>query len=71
MRTTNMMKWLKFSMAFVAVLFATSLVTANDDEKETKVDLILKNMVDYGDAMELNIIYIRRFFILTYQNRYS
>ena len=38
MRTTNMMKWLKFSMAFVAVLFATSLVTANDDEKETKVD---------------------------------
>jgi len=38
MRTTNMMQWLKFSMAFIAVLFATSLVTANDDEKETKVD---------------------------------
>ena len=38
MRTTNMLTWLKFSMAFVAVVSVASLLTANDDEKAAKVD---------------------------------
>ena len=38
MRTSNMLTWLKFSMAFVAVVSVSSLLTANDDEKETKLD---------------------------------
>ena len=38
MRTSNMFTWLKFSMAFVAVVSVASMLTANDDEKATKVD---------------------------------
>ena len=38
MRTTIMLHCLKFSMALAVILSATSLVTANDDEKETKMD---------------------------------
>ncbi len=38
MRTTNMLHWLKFSMALVAVISVAASVNANDDEKETKLD---------------------------------